>query len=300
MKNRGILLILLSAFGYGLMPVFTRIALNNNTNIYEILFIRFTIAITLFIIYLGVTRKIKMLILSRKIMWKLMILGGILFGFTSITLYGAVYYLTPSMAEILYFTYPGVVMLFSLIIYKEKLTKRKIFSLLLLLIGVVLIINMKGVKINIIGVILALSCSVIYSSYIIYIKDKDIQSVDGLIVSFYVMFYANITFIIFGLIMHSFSFRLTLCGYGAIFGIVIFSTLIGLIAFILGSKYLESSEIAVVATFEPVVTVIADALILNQKIGLRMGIGIALILTSILILSIRKNASRMKATEADK
>lgn len=295
MKNKGILFILLSAFGYGLMPVFTRIALNNNANIYEILFIRFTIAIALFLTYLALKGKLKMLILPRKIMWKLVVLGAILFGFTSITLYSAVYYLTPSMAEILYFTYPGVVMVLSIILYKERFTSKKFVSLLLLFIGVMLIINMKGIRVNFIGVVLALSCSLIYSSYIIYIKNKDIQSVDSLIVSFYVMLYANITFIVFGLATHSFNFKLTMYGYTAILGIAIFSTLIGLIAFTCGAKYLESSEIAVIATFEPVVTVIADALILHQKIGFRMGMGILLILISILILSLKtKQAENIK------
>lgn len=287
MRKKGVALILFSAFGYGLMPVFTKIALDNNANIYEILFLRFTMALCVFGIYLGMKGKLRLLIIPKKITKKLIILGSVLFGFTSITLYAAVYYLTPSMAEILYFTYPGVVMVLSIIIYKEKLTKEKILSLLLLFIGVALIINMKGIKISIIGVILALSCSVIYSSYIIFIKDKDIQSVDGLIVSFYVMLYANVTFIIFGIGTHNFNFRIGLSGYAAIIGITIFSTLIGLIAFICGSKYLESSEIAVVATFEPVVTVIADALILHQRIGTRMMLGIFLILASILILSVK-------------
>jgi drug/metabolite transporter (DMT)-like permease len=280
-------LILFLAFGYGVMPIFTRIALNNNANIYEILFIRFNIAICLFLFYLALKGKLKMLIVPRKVMYKLMVLGGILFGFCSITLYSAIYYLTPSMAEILYFTYPGVVMVFSIILYKEKITGWKILSLLLLLTGIMLIINISGIRINKIGILLAFSCSLIYSTYIIYIKNKDIQSVDSLIVSFYVMLYANLTYMLFGIFTNSFNFKVTLYGYGAIFAIAIFSTLIGLVAFIYGSKYLESSEIAVIATFEPVVTVIADAMILHQKIGFRMGLGIVLILTSILILSIK-------------
>jgi drug/metabolite transporter (DMT)-like permease len=293
MKNKGVLLILLSAFGYGLMPIFTRIALNNNASIYEILFTRFTISTVLFLFYLGIKGKLGMLAVPKKTMYKLILLGGILFGFTSITLYSAVYYLTPSMAEILYFTYPGVVMVISIILYKEKINKKKVSSLLLLFIGVVLIINMKGIKVNAIGVFLALSCSLIYSCYIIYIKNKDIQSIDCLIVSFYVMLYANLTFVIFGLLTNSFNFKITFLGYSAIFAIAIFSTLIGLTAFIFGSKYLESSEIAVIATFEPVVTVAADALILHQKIGFRMGIGIIMILMSILILSINVKEKRL-------
>jgi drug/metabolite transporter (DMT)-like permease len=287
MKNRGIVLIICSAIGYGLLPVFTRIAYNNNTNLYEMLFLRFTVAIILFSIYLLISGKAKELRVTRSVIFRCALLGGVLFAFTSFTVFGAVLYLPPSMAEILYFTYPAVVMIFSIVLYKESLNTKKVICLVMILVGIMLIVNVKGMKISFIGVILALSSSLIYSIYVLYIKNAEIQRTDGLIVSFYVMIFADFTYFIFGIFGGSFHFRLTFLGYIVIAAMAIFSTLVSLITFVYGSKYLKASEIAIVATLEPVITLIADALILKQRISFKMLSGIILILASIFILSLK-------------
>jgi drug/metabolite transporter (DMT)-like permease len=287
MKNRGIVFIICSAIGYGLLPVFTRIAFNNNTNLYEMLFLRFTMAIILFSIYLLISGKVRGLRVTKGIIFRCALLGGVLFAFTSFTVFGAVIYLPPSMAEILYFTYPAVVMIFSIVLYKEGINFRKILCLVIILAGIMLIVDVNGMKISAIGVILALSSSLIYSLYVLYIKNEEIQRTDGLVVAFYVMVFADFTYFIFGMFGGSFHFKLTPLGYLVIAAMAIFSTIISLITFIYGSKYLKASEIAIVGTLEPVITVIADALILKQNINFKMLSGIVLILVSILILSLK-------------
>ena len=299
MKNRGILFIICSAIGYGLLPVFTRIAFNNNTNLYEMLFLRFTVAIILFSIYLLLSGKVKGLKVAKGVILRCALLGGVLFAFTSFTVFGAILYLPPSMAEILYFTYPVVVMIFSIALFKESINTKKVLCLIMILVGIMLIVNVKGMKISIFGVVLALSSSLIYSVYVLYIKNDEIQGTDGLIVSFYVMIFADCTYFIFGMFGGSFHFRLTPLGYIVIAAMAIFSTLISLITFVYGSKYLKASEIAIVGTLEPVITVIADALILKQRISLKMLSGIILILASILILFFKEGISLKHKEKAE-
>jgi drug/metabolite transporter (DMT)-like permease len=288
MRNKGFIFILLSACGYGIMPIFATIAYANGTNVYELLFLRFTIALVLFIIYLQFSGRIKSLIIPRKGLVKLFILGGVFFALTSITIYKALYYLSPSLAEIAYFTYPAVVVFMSSLIYKEKLDFKKILSIVIMFSGVILTVNSQAVSFNWKGLLYALSCSFVYSLYVIYIKDDEVQNIDTYVVSFYIMLFGDVTFLTCGIFTSSLHFNITTEGYAAIGIIAVFSTIIGLGAFNIGSQYLTSSEIAITASFEPVVTIIADIFILKNAAQFKVITGACLILLSIALLSFKR------------
>ena len=92
----GVLLIMLSAFGFGLMPIFATYAYAGGVNVPTLLFLRFSLAAICLFAYLCWRRTVWRL--RRRELLSLLFLGAVLYTLQSTFYFSAVRYIPASLA----------------------------------------------------------------------------------------------------------------------------------------------------------------------------------------------------------
>lgn len=286
---RGALFIALSAVGYGVMPILIKIAYEEGAKTFGLLALRFASAFLALFVIAAIRGKLGDLKVAPRTFSKLALLGGVFFAGTSITLYLSVGLLDPSVAELIYFSYPAFVLLIAALFLKERVGARKLAGLVLMLAGVAFTVigprlfgtaqaaGGGGSGPRAIGTLLALLCAFVYSLYVTFIQDRDVKAAGPRAISLYVTAACavvfSIAFAVSGEGLPSFGIR----GLAALASIVIFSTILPIFLFASGSRILPASEVALIACLEPAITVIADFLFLGRRFDGPTAVGLALI-----------------------
>lgn len=291
---RGALLIALSAAGYGVMPVLIRMAYDDGARPFGLLSVRFIAAFLVMLIALTAGGALRGVRIGRRSFGKLLLLGGVFFAGTSITLYLSVGLLAPSVAELIYFSYPGFVLLIAAIFLKERIGAAKVAGLLVMLAGVALtvagpfimgMLHREGAPAaihaagfadkaggangmggsNAIGAGLAVLCALVYSLYVTFIHDRDVEAAGPALISLFVAGCCAVIFTVAMMATGEGLPHLGMRGTLALAGIVVFSTVLPIFLFAAGSRELPASEVAMIACLEPAVTVLADILALGRR-----------------------------------
>lgn len=287
----GTFFVFISAIGYGLMPIFAYMAYSNGVSTITMLFLRF---ISSSIIMFIIVRIRKLSMPKKNDVFIFLLMGFIGYTGQSLCYFTALKYAAVSIVSLLLYTYPIMVMIFSIIILKEKIKARNVIALVIALIGVSVIISVKG-NANIIGILLAVLTALIYSIYII-ISTKVLKKGMEIQASGLIMVGSAIAY---GLMNLFYGFTPPKNGNGiiAILLISIVSTVIAFWAFFAGLKRVGPSITSLVSIFEPVVTVVSSILILSEKVTKRSIIGGIFVITSLLIIMIPKKIFLKKIKE---
>jgi drug/metabolite transporter (DMT)-like permease len=160
----GVLLVVISASCFALMPIFTVFAYKGNANFTTILFLRFGIAALLLFTYLACKKR--NLAVNRKVLFKLLIIGGILYTLQSSLYFASIKYINVSLQAMLFYTYPIFVTILAVAIFKESFTKILLVSIAVSLTGMGMVLGTSFENINFLGVFLALAAAAVYSLYI--------------------------------------------------------------------------------------------------------------------------------------
>lgn len=272
----GVLLVAISAASFGLMPIFAKIAYSAGTSTYTLLFLRFLTATT-FMFILMFLKKLKLP--TKKEIISFLLLGAIGYTGQSFCYFVALNYASSSVVSLLLYTYPALVMIGSVLVLKERITAKKILSLILALTGAFVIIGAEF-KANIIGITLAVLSAVFYSVYIL-VSSKVVKTGMGIQSSAFIMFGAAVVYGII-ILFTGFAPPQQTNGYIAVILIAFVSTVLAFWAFFTGMDKTGPSTAALVSTLEPVVTVISSIVFLKEKMTVNIIIGGALVITSLI------------------
>ena len=281
----GALLILISATGFALLPLFALLAYDGGANTTTLLFLRFAIATVLLFFYC-IIRKTTWTLSARQIL-TLFLMGGILYMLQSLFYLSSIKYMPASLAALLLYTYPVLVAILSFAVEKEKITKRVILSIVLTMIGMVLVLGVSG-RMNIKGALLAFGAALVYACYII-IGNRTVSKVSPAVTSLLVSFFASISFLIIGLTNHSITLAMTSKAWMAVMGVGICSTVVAILAFFAGLKLIGPTKASLLSTLEPVITTAGSILLFSQSFNWIQALGGGIILTgAVLIVTIQK------------
>ena len=279
--NKGIFLVLLAAFGYGIMPLLVKQAYSFGAGLYEILTLRFALALVINFLLLIFKKKISSLNMGHiNIIY--CIITGILFALVSVTLFTSFAHLAPSIAEALFYSYPAVVLILSAIFFKEKVTVLNIFCIIIILLGVFCLADFKSGKLSLYGIISALLSCIMYSVYLLFLKTKRISAIDKLPLTFYMTLTLLVFSFVAGVIGNNLVFNFRPQAYLYIALISIFSTVVALYALNSSSNYLKASQIAVLSTVEPIITLFCDIVFLQFSPSLKIILGFIFIISGII------------------
>lgn len=197
-----------------------------------------------------------------------------------------------SVAAILLYTAPAIVMLISAVVFKEKITVQKISALLLAMLGCALVSGITGTNTSISaeGILTGLGAGLGYALYSIFSRAALNKGYNSLTITFYTFLVATVALIPVTdwSIMTSVIFK-----SGKDFGIYILfaltSTVIPYILYTYGLKKLTPAKASIIASIEPISATIIGFIFFNERPSLTAFLAIGCILFSIILLAINKD-----------
>ncbi|MEE3956062.1 DMT family transporter [Peribacillus frigoritolerans] len=279
----GSFLVLLSASCFGVMGILAKYAYAADVSIGTLLFFRFFFAAILFwswILYKKTPFKLPI-----KEIITLFIMGTGGYALMAIFLFTSYSLLPLSLSTTVFYLYPVFVIILTSFLSKQALEVSKLVAILFLLIGLYFMLGADISKLNLVGLLCALGCAILYAFYIV--QTEKIQSyMNTFLISAYVTSFATLALFIFSIYRQDFTIEINSSGWFAIFGIAFFSTFLAILTFSIGIKYIGSSKAAQLSIFEPVFTLMLSSFLLHDFLGQTQLLGITLMLIGILFTNI--------------
>lgn len=272
----GVLLVFVSAFGFGLMPIFALYAYRSGINVPTLLFLRFGIAAICLFAYI-LARQTRWVV-PRGEMVSLFFLGGVLYTLQSTFYFSAVRYIPASLAALILYLYPVIVALLAVLLENETLSWKSMAPALLSLIGIVIVLGVPVERPDWFGVLLAFGAALVYSVYII-IGRRVVARIPALVTTAFISAFAAVSFLVYGGITQSLNFDLPVETWVLVLGIVLFSTILAMATFFAGMDIIGATRASILSTIEPVITIGFSVLLLDEKISWGQGTGALLVLT---------------------
>lgn len=288
----GIINGIIASTSYGANPLFALPLLHNGIGVNSILFYRYALAVLIYGMWITLKKKITLKISAKEFV--VLLIMGLLFSFSSLTLYEAFKYIEAGIACTILFIYPMLVAIIMNIFYKEKITGTIIYAIILTFSGIILLYNGKhDATLNPHGVIMVLLSALLYAVYIVGVKNlKTIKHIKQDKLNFYVM--------LFGLLVYLFNLKfctelqiiqspiLWICAIG----LAIIPTIISIETINIAIKLIGSTKTAILGALEPLTALFFGILFFNEQLTLKICVGIAAILLGVMIVITRKNSSR--------
>lgn len=195
-----------------------------------------------------------------------------------------------SAAAILLYTAPIFVMLMSVVLFREKLTVKKIFALILAFAGCCLVsgIATASQALSWKGILLGLGSGFGYALYSIFSRVGLNQGMHSVTITNYTFLFAAIG----GAFLADFSaLGEAFAQYG--FGLAVFvcfytvvTTVLPYLLYTLGLSFVENGAASVMASVEPVVATLLGILVFSEKPTVSAVMGIVMVLLALVLLNV--------------
>lgn len=282
-KIKGIFYIAIASIAFGIMPILAKLAYKGGANPINTLALRFTFASIILFIYIK-TKKLSLRVSKEQI--KLILFMGVIgYSMTSILLFIAYNYIDVGIAGMILHTYPLMVMILSIIIYKEKFKLKKFLYLMVTTIGVFIMLDIKVGSINTIGVVLVLLSALCYAIYVLGASNDKVKNIDSYVMTFYISIISAIVGSSTGIVTNSFNNPINFYGIISILLIAFISTVVALMAFLKGVKLIGPTNSAIFSALEPIVSLVLGVIILGESISFKIIIGSTIIILAMIELA---------------
>ncbi|MBQ7500760.1 MAG: EamA family transporter [Clostridia bacterium] len=224
------------------------------------------------------------------------ILGGLIgMVFCTVIYYYSINENGSAAAAVLMYTSPAIVVVLSAIIFKERITKIKLISLILAFAGTVFVSGLiVGYRpLSTIGLIFGAITGVCYALYSIFSSLAMKNGAAPLTVIFYALFSASVAVMIYAAINGELvSTMKTVASSNKVmllvFGQSSFDCVLPYLAYTLGVKYTGASKASIMSTTEIVVSALIAYVSFKEAVDIYTFIGIALVIGSIILLNLEK------------
>ncbi len=293
-RAAGILNGAIAAASYGTNPLFGLPLYHAGIGVNSVLFYRYFFAVLIYWIWLKFYKKVSLKI-SKKEFWPLLIMG-IFFSLSSLTLFEAFKYIDAGIACTILFIYPVIVAVIMAIFFKEKITATVVSAIILTSTGIGLLYKGdSGAALNLYGIAVVLLSALLYALYIVGVKNiKVIKHMDSARLSFYVM--------LFGLLVYIYNLKfcteLQILDRPVLWllalGLAIFPTIISLETITIAIKLIGSTNTAILGALEPLTAIFFGIIFFNEHLTIRIAIGVISILFGVfLIISQKMHAHKV-------
>lgn len=287
---KGYLCGIVSSSTFGLIPLFVMPALNAGIGLNSVMLYRFGISALCLGLYLLIRRQNLRINLKEFIV---LFFLGTFYALTALFLTVSYLYIPTGVATTIHFLYPMVVSAIMIFIFKEKASSAVIFASLLALGGVFLLSGGLDGNINLKGIALVLSTVVTYALYIVGVNKSIVSSMDGLKMTFWVLFCAAIVFILNLLIRRESFDMVPDMNIGiSLFLLAIIPTLVSDFTLILSVQKIGSTTTAILGCMEPVTAVIVGTLVFHESMEFVHILGVGIILLAVTLVILKSDKTR--------
>lgn len=229
------------------------------------------------------------------------LLGAGVFTFMAFFCYfSALSHTTMAVACILLYTAPGFVVIFSAILFKEKITVRKAVALTLIFGGSVFSSGFfdTSQSITLIGLFWGVMSGLSYAMYSVFSRFSLSRGCSGFTVSFYAMAIGTvIALCVVDLPAMAVKMTLPVLSFGMCIGG--FCAMLPFLLYTLGMSGMETGEASMLSTVELVVAALLGVVVLSEPMTGFVFLGVLLILGGIAVMNVKVPlAWRAKATAA--
>ena len=280
----------IAAASYGLNPLFVLPLYSAGMNPDSVLFYRYGIAVVMLFVLMLVQKQSFAL---KKAEVAPLVLMGILFSFSSLTLFMSYNYMDAGIASTILFAYPVLVAIIMAVFFKEKVSFVTMFSIALAFTGIMLLYRGEGGKtLSLLGVLLVFISSLTYAIYIVGVNRSVLREMSTLKLTFYSVLFGMSVYIVrlkFGLILQPIpSAELWLNPVG----MALFPTIISLIFMTKSIHYIGSTPAAILGALEPITALVIGVTIFGEALTPRIILGIILILSAVMLIIVGKSLMR--------
>ncbi len=275
---------------YGTNPLGALNLYAEGMNTPSVLFYRFGLAWVIIAVVMAVKAvgKRESLRVNRREILTLTALG-LLFIFSSLTLYLSFHLMPAGVASTILFTYPVMTAAIMTIFFKEKVRFATVLSILLSLVGVLLLYwGDSGGTLSIAGVVLVLVSALTYALYIIVV-DKSPLQMSSFKINFFVLFYCAAGMALFALFSgQPLMLPPTPRAWLWVGWLAVVPAIMALVMMVYAAKYIGSTPTAILGALEPTTAVLIGIFVFSEPFSLRLLIGILLILAAVTIVVLGK------------
>lgn len=280
----GLIMILISGLCWSSITVLSKVGIESGMDAITLNTGRMVIGSTMVFLFLLFFRK-GAFVVKPKTLIPLAIFGLLDYTVGGILFIGSLHYIDASLAFLVLYIYPALVVITSIFSGKEKFSLTRLLAVVLTFAGVALVLEtgmaVKGSEW--LGVLFVFGAAVIFTFYLLF-AEKVLETIRASTMSFYTLFFGGLGMIIVAffepldLSVIADPGRLAIIAY---LGIV--STALALVLFMVGVRHVGASKAAIITTVEPVFVVLIAGVFLGEHLSLMQWLGVALQLTGVLL-----------------
>ena len=282
---------------YGTNPLFGKALMESGVPILVMLFFRYALAAA-FLALMMMFRKESFQVKRRET--GLLILLGIFFAGSSITLFCSYEFIPSGLATTLIYLYPVIVALIMVIlrIYPSWQTW---LAILATFAGILLLSSPSGSgQIRIPGMLLAIGSALCYSFYLVIVnRSKRLRNVSEHTLTLYSLvtgatLFALIRAVLGGGILEGVD---TPADWGNLIGLAIVPTMVSMLTLAISSRYIGPTKTAVLGVFEPLTAILIGTLMYGEALTAKMAAGIAICVAAVVFMVVKPGKNNAALTK---
>lgn len=285
-KTKGYILAAFSAATYGMNPLFALPLYADGMSVDSVLFFRYLFALPM----------VALLLYSRGQSFRMqkmevfpMIMVGVFFVLSSITLFRSYHYMDSGIASTILFVYPVMVALIMAFFFKEKIKLGTWLCIAMATAGIGLLYKAPdGVTLSMAGVLLVLGSALAYTLYIIAINKTVLKETPSVKVTFYVILVGFLVFASTALFRGELHTPTKWYLWGDLLAFALLPTVISMLCATKAIVYVGSTATAILGALEPVTAVFFGVAVFGETLTGRSVAGLLLIIISVTAVVTRK------------
>jgi drug/metabolite transporter (DMT)-like permease len=281
-RSSGTLLCLASGTAFGAMAIFGKLAYGEGANVGTLLSVRFTLAAVLFWAIVLVTGPR----IGRRDVVAGLALGACGYALQAGLYFSALERIDASLLSLLLYTFPTLVAVGAVALGRERIDGRRLIALALASGGLALVVAAAGTgSLDPTGAALGLGAAVVYCVYIL-VSDGIVGSVRPDVLSALVCTGAAVPLTLGSALLGELRpGELTAAGWGWIACLAVVSTVVAISLFFAGLRRVGPTTAAILATVEPLVTVLLAFIVFGETLAILQLAGGGLVLAAVVALN---------------
>jgi drug/metabolite transporter (DMT)-like permease len=215
-------------------------------------------------------------------------LGAVGYAAQAAAFLASLQHIDAGLASLLLYTYPTLVLLGAIALRRERPTRRRVAALAAASAGALLVLAGGGAgALDATGVALALAAAVAYTGYILS-ADRVAGATDPFLLTALIVTSAAVVTTGAALATGGPQLDVTAGGWAAVAGVALVSTVVPVVAFLLGLRRVGPATASIVSSVEPLVTVVLAMLVFGERLTGVQALGGAFVVGAVVLVNARR------------
>jgi DME family drug/metabolite transporter len=300
-KGLPVLSVLLAGSLWGCIGLFVRGLTGAGLSSMELVALRSIVTAAVLLIWLLLRDRAKLKICLRDL-WCFLGTGLCSIVFFNFCYFSAIQRTSLSVASVLLYTAPCIVMLLSLLLFHEACTPAKLVALAMSLLGLCLVTGLLGggrQRVTAAGILYGCGAGLGYALYSVFGRFALNRGYHPLTITLYTFFTASVgSLLLCGGQLHL-AFLATFPAAAA--DVLLLGTVCGALPYVSytwGLTHMEASRASILASVEPVVATLLGVMCFHEKLTLPGGCGVLLVLGALLVLNLQSPSEAQQSSTA--